>query len=416
MQLSLSIFRILCFPGVGLSQVSILPKIVQIDSPQTHSIDPMSLPLPLITNSAKHKSQEIRQPPDATLNVPKGFTVNIFASGDPPNVFQKPRQMILAPNGDIFLSDTDVDGKVYVLRDHEMDGVADERFTFASGLIKPYGLAFNNGFLYVATTHSVVRFPYQFGDTRASADPETVVPLTEDDEGHTTRDIKFSLDGSEFFVGVGSSGDVLAAVGSTGDSLVEGDPLRAAISVYNVSGTDRQTFASGIRNPASLAVNPVNGELWTTAAERNGFGEDLIPDYATSVKEGGFYGYPYSYIGKNPDPRFAHDRPDLVDQGIVPDVLFIAHSAPLGMTFYNGTMFPKEYQGDAFVALHGSSDRQELTGKWNISRRWRYCPGRNERETGYMVPEAWLGFNAVCFVFFSREQKKSAPLDNQTAG
>ncbi|GAV06817.1 hypothetical protein RvY_16740 [Ramazzottius varieornatus] len=327
-----------------------LPRINQVDNPQTYSIDPNSLPPPFATSSARRGSLQIPQPHDATLNVPKGFTVNIFSSGEFPNDYQKPRQMALTPNGDIFLTDMEA-GDVFVLRDNNNDGVADERFTFATGLTEPFGLTFSDGFLYVADVHSVVRYPYRSGQTKARSAAEKIADLT-DDRGHSTRDIKFSLDGSKFFV----------AVGSTGNVNIERDPLRAAITSFNPDGSNRQTYATGLRNPVSLAVNPVNGVLWTCVNERDETGDDLVPDYATSVQEGGFYGWPYSYIGQNPDPRVPQIRPDLVSRAIVPDVLFTSHSAPLGITFYTGTQFPKEYHGDAFVTLHGSWNRHKMTG------------------------------------------------------
>ena len=151
-------------------------------------------------------------------------------------------------------------------------------------------------------------------------------------------------------------------MGSSGNIDIESDPLRAAISVYNTDGSGHKIYASGIRNPAGLAINPANGVLWTAVNERDEIGDDLVPDYATSVQEGEFYGFPYSYVGKNPDPRVPQNRPDLVDQAIIPDVLFTSHSAALGITFYDGKMFPQEYRGDAFVALHGSWNRQQMTG------------------------------------------------------
>ncbi|GAV00096.1 hypothetical protein RvY_10993 [Ramazzottius varieornatus] len=318
-----------------------LPTIVNVEHPKVYTIDPNNL---TITSAfVEHKITIIHQPDNANLTVPKGFQVNVFASGDPPNTFVQPRQMTLAPNGDVFITDSRA-GIVYALRDADRNGVADARFTFATGLKIPFGLAFNSGYLYVATVQTVVRFAYTNGQTQASGAPETIAELTKDDGPHFTRDIKFSPDGKRFYV----------AIGSKEDEKVQSEPQRAAICVFNADGSNRTIYAAGLRNPITMAFNPADGELWTTVNERDELADKFIPDYVTSVKQGEFYGYPYSYIGKNPDPGLPQDRPDLVQRTLVPDVLLDPHAAPLGIEFYTGKMFPADYQGDAFVALHGS--------------------------------------------------------------
>jgi glucose/arabinose dehydrogenase len=331
-----------------VQQPTNLPQIVNFDKPTVTSIDPKSLPSPFATESARRNSRQVAQPADAKLFVPKGFKVNVFAEGG----FTEPRWMALAPNGDVFLTDSH-GNSVIVLRDKNKDGVAEERFVWSNKLSQPFGMAFYKDWFYVANTDSIVRFKYKPGQTAAEGDPERLVELTRGGYNqHWTRNILFSPDGTKMFVSIGSSSNV----------SVETDPKRAAISVYDPDGKNQRIYASGLRNPIGLAWNPKTGELWSAVNERDGIGDDLVPDYATSVKEGGFYGWPFSYIGQNEEPRRKGENPELVKKAIVPDVLFTSHSAALGIQFYTGKMFPKEYQGDAFVAFHGSWNRQKMTG------------------------------------------------------
>jgi len=282
------------------------------------------------------------------LFVPKGFKVNVFADGG----FRELRWMALAPNGDVFLADSH-GNSVIVLRDKNKDGIAEERFVWSNKLSQPFGMAFYKDWFYVANTDSIVRFKYTPGQTAAEGDPERLVELTAGGYNqHWTRNVLFSPDGSKMFVSIGSATNV----------SVEADPKRAAISVYDPDGKNHRIYASGLRNPIGLAWNPKTGELWAAVNERDGLGDDLVPDYATSVKEGGFYGWPYSYIGQNEDPRRKGENAALVAKAIVPDVLFTSHVAALGIQFYTGKMFPKEYHGDAFVAFHGSWNRQKMSG------------------------------------------------------
>ncbi|CAN5490567.1 sorbosone dehydrogenase family protein [soil metagenome] len=326
-----------------------LQKVVEVEKPQIYQINPSDLPKPFATDSARRDSKIIEQPADAVLKVPKGFKINVFAEGD----FKYPRWMTLAPNGDVFVADSRANS-IIILRDKNKDGVADERFTFASNLSQPFGMAFHKDWFYVANTDSVVRFKYKTGQTKAEGEPEQLIKLTEGGYNqHWTRNIIFSPDGAKMYVSIGSSGNV----------DIEEDERRAAISQYNPDGSGYKLFASGLRNPIGLAFNPKTGELWTAVNERDGLGDNLVPDYVTSVKEGAFYGFPYVYIGKNVDPRRKDDpQPAIVEKTIVPDVLITSHSAALGIVFYDGKMFPKDYQGDAFVALHGSWNREKLTG------------------------------------------------------
>ncbi|MEQ1762249.1 MAG: sorbosone dehydrogenase family protein [Pyrinomonadaceae bacterium] len=324
-----------------------LPEILQTDRPQVFSYDPTKLAAPFQTVSAQRSSRVIPQPANAQLTVPKGFKVNVYAEGG----FRYPRWMALAPNGDVFVADSRANS-IIVLRDKNKDGVAEEQFTWSDKLSQPFGMAFHKDWLYVANTDSVVRFSYKSGQTQAAGEPEKLVELTAGGYNqHWTRNVIFSPDGKKMFVSIGSATNV----------SVEADPRRAAISVYDPDGKNHKIYAGGLRNPIGLAWNPKTGELWTAVNERDGLGDDLVPDYATSVKEGGWYGWPYSYLGKNRDPRRTEET-DLVDRTIVPDVIFTSHVAALGIQFYTGKMFPKEYQGDAFVAFHGSWNRAKLSG------------------------------------------------------
>jgi glucose/arabinose dehydrogenase len=300
----------------------------------------IALPEPFATPSTRNQSRVVPKPDDASLKVPAGFRVGVFADN-----MSQPRIMEWAPNGDLFVAQSRA-GSIVVMR----DGKPEARSEYATGLQNPFGLAFHEGYLYVGETTRIVRFKYQPGEMKASGAPEKLVDLPAG--GHSTRNITFSRDGKKMYVSVGSQSNK-----SAGE-----DPVRAAINEYNPDGTGHRIVASGIRNPVGLAWQPGTTTLWTAVNERDTLGDDLVPDYATSVKDGGFYGWPYSYIGSHPDPEHVGKEPDLVKKAIVPDVLIPAHSAALGITFYTGTQFPQRYRNGAFVGLHGSWNRSKPTG------------------------------------------------------
>jgi len=243
------------------------------------------------------------------------------------------------------------------------DGKAQKIEVFATGLRKPFGIAFyplgdNPQWVYVANTDSVVKFPYQNGDLKARGAAETVVKALPGGGllrggGHWTRDVAFSKDGQKMFVSVGSHSN---------DSDDADEDHRADVLVFSPDGANERIYASGIRNAVGIAVNPATGELWVSVNERDDLGDNLVPDYITSVREGGFYGWPWYYIGGNQDPRHEGKHPELKDKAIVPDVLLQSHSASLEMVFYEGQMFPSEYSGWAFAAEHGSWNRAKRTG------------------------------------------------------
>jgi glucose/arabinose dehydrogenase len=335
------------------------------------------LPPPYSTPSVDNPPEIIPRPPGAQLHLPPGFEISTFAEGG----FERPRWMAFAPNGDVFLADAWA-GTIIVLRDTRGDGTAGARFTFATGLNLPFGMAFWGDYFYVANTDSVVRFRYKPGQTRAEGAPEKICTLPGQGyrRQHWTRNILFRSDGAKMYVTVGSQ---------TNDD-VEKDPMRAAISEYNPDGTGHHLFATGMRNPVGLALHPGTGKLWATVPERDGLGDDLPPDYVAEVKEGGFYGWPFAYAGPHEDPRHRGERPDLVQKTITPDVLVQAHTAVLGLVFYQGQMFPPEYRGDAFVAMHGSWNRSKRTG-YKIVRilvkDGRPVGGYDDFVTGWMLAE-----------------------------
>jgi glucose/arabinose dehydrogenase len=302
------------------------------------------LPAPFATPSATNRTTVVAKPDARELRVPMGFRVNVFADN-----LRAPRTMAYSPNGDLFVAQSNA-GSILILRDTNTDGAADQRVVYAEGLQRPFGLAFQSGYLYVGEEGRIVRYRYQPGETRPSGMAQQVVQLPT--RGHWTRNIIFSADGRKMYVAVGSQSNK-----NDGE-----DPVRAAINEYNPDGTGHRIFASGLRNPVGMAWQPGTNVLWTVVNERDTLGDDLVPDYATSVKDGGFYGWPYSYIGSNYDPEHAGKMVDLVRRAIVPDVLLPAHSAALGITFYTATQFPQRYRNGAFVALHGSWNRATPSG------------------------------------------------------
>ena len=352
------------------------------------------LPPPFATPWFRKPTRVVAMPDGHTLTVPDGFSVNVFARD-----LQLPRFMALAPNGDVLLSEPFRGaGRITVLRDADRDGVAEMRETFATGLNRPFGLALWKSYLYVGNNDSVVRFAYAPGQVTASAPPEKVIDLPPSDAAldrdtaerlhidlsqtrgynHWTRNVVFNPAGTKMYVTVGSSTN----------ATPEEDPRRAAIGEYNPDGSGHRIFASGLRNPVGLAWFPGTSTLWTAVNERDHLGDDLVPDFITSVRDGAFYGWPYAYIGRHVDPTVKTPRPDLVATAIAPDVLLPSHAAALGLLFYTGSQFPAAYRSSAFVALHGSINRSKLSG-YSVVR----IPFRNGKPSG--PPEDFLtGFVA----------------------
>ena len=309
----------------------------------THGQKP-KLPAPFATNSAGNGPDKVKPPAGFLPTVPTGFRLTVFAAN-----FKRPRWLTVAPNGDIFLADTGA-GEIVVLRDPQHTGGAQEREVFADGMKRPFGIAFREDYVYVGNMNEVVRFRYDPKTSKRLGEKEHLLDLPSG--GHDTRSLAFSADGKHLFIGVGSASNI-----DTGE-----DPLRAAVTICDPDGKNARLYATGLRNPVGLALEPVTGEIWTTVNERDELGDNLPPDYFTSLKDGGFYGWPYSYIGNNVDPRVKPQQPDLVAGAIIPDVLLGAHVAPLQFAFYTGKQFPESYRGGAFVAEHGSWNRATRSG------------------------------------------------------
>jgi len=309
----------------------------------THGQKPM-LPAPFATKSAGNAPEAAKPPAGFLPTVPKGFRVNVFATN-----FKYPRWLTIAPNGDIFLADSGA-GEIVVMRDLKNTGGAQEREVFVDGQKEPFGIVFHEDYVYVGNTNEIVRFRYDPKTSKRLGEKEHLMDLPTG--GHSTRAVAFSPDGKHLFVSVGSNSNI-----DTGE-----DPRRAAVTICDPDGKNARLYATGLRNPVGLALEPVTGEVWTTVNERDRLGDDLPPDYFTSLKDGGFYGWPYSYIGDNVDQRVKPQRPDLVARAIIPDVLLGAHVAPLQFAFYTAKQFPESYRGGAFVAEHGSWNRAKRSG------------------------------------------------------
>jgi glucose/arabinose dehydrogenase len=316
----------------------------------------VKLPAPYATPSARNFSKVVPRPAGAELQLPAGFVVEEYLSG-----FERPRYMLLGPSKELLIADSaqGTNGVVYVV-------VGKETKKLIAGLDRPFGMAFWKDYLYVGEPTSIKRYKYDAKAMTAGPGQE-VVALTGFGKGHNTRFLLFDRKGEKMYVGIGSESNV-----NTGE-----DPMRAAINRYNPDGSGHEIFASGTRNPTSLGWYPGTDTLWVGVEERDELGDDLAPEYFTHVQQGGFYGWPYAYTGSHEDPRHKGDRPDLVAKAIVPDVILPAHASMLGFTFYTGKQFPKEYQGGAFLAWHGSWNRAKRLG-YEIA----YVPFEKGKPTG----------------------------------
>lgn len=344
----------------------------QDDRPGTwRLILPKDLPKPSPAESVSNSADRVTAPEDAAPLLPEGFSAYRIASG-----LRGPRVVRVAPNGDLFVADSRAN-RLLVYRLDE-SGAVTEQSVFASGLSQPYGIAFYPSdrprWVYVANSGSIVRFPYEEGDMSARGEPEEVVADLPTG-GHWTRDIAFSPDGGTLYVSVGSLSNVAEAIAAQleVDAKVWADEMplgalwgseegRAQVRAYDPNGGNGRVVATGLRNCSGMAVQPKTGALWCVVNERDGLGDNVPFEYATTVRDGAFYGWPWYYIGSNEDPRHQGARPDLAGEVTIPDVLLQAHSAPLGITFYEGDRFPADYKGDAFVTMHGSWNRGTRTG------------------------------------------------------
>lgn len=351
------------------------------------------LPQPYATPSVDNGPPMVPRPDGALPKAPAGFTVEAFATG-----LWNPRKIITAPNGDLFVAESEArPNRIRVLRDTNGDGKPDVNEIFLNqDLRQPFGLAFypagpNPQWLYIADTDSVVRVPYHRGDLKASGPAQTIVDNLAGGGrlrggGHWTRDVVFSKDGRHMYVSIGSRSNV-----QEDDRLIKIEQRRARIFEYTPDGKNERVYASGIRNAVGLAIHPQTGQLWMSVNERDGLGDDLVPDYVSHVEDGGFYGWPYFYMGNHPDQR-AHGQPPagLGNRVLVPDVLLQSHMASLAMTFYTASQFPKGYQNDAFAAQHGSWNRSHRNG-YKVVRvlmnGGKATGGYEDFLTGFVTPE-----------------------------
>jgi glucose/arabinose dehydrogenase len=322
---------------------------------KVRKITAQDLPVPYVTTSASNGPRLVARPRDAWPKAPAGFTVQQYVTG-----LDNPRLLRTAPNGDVFLAESGR-GKIKVFRGITSDGEPQQVSVFVTGLNQPYGIGFfppgdNPDWVYIGNTDSVVRFAYKNGDLQAGGPAQHIADLPPGG-GHWTRDLQFTADGKKMFVSVGSVSNV------DDPDTTPAETNHADILVFNPDGSGMQVYASGIRNAGGgLAIHPQTGELWCSVNERDGLGDNLVSDYITHVEEGGFYGWPWWYIGGHQDPRHEGKHPELRDKVLVPDVLLQPHNASLQLTFYSGTQFPSEYRGDIFASQHGSWNRSVRVG------------------------------------------------------
>jgi glucose/arabinose dehydrogenase len=334
-----------------------------------HHIQASALPKPFATPAVENSSHVVARPKDAMPLVPKGFAISLYATG-----LTHPRFMELAPNGGVFLSEPDA-GKVTLLQGGKAS-------VFATGFNKPHGLAWHDGALYVCDLIAVWRVEDRNGKAgaRTRVTKDGFGPLG----GHFSRDIAFD-----------KSGALYVAIGSM-SNIDEEKPPRAAVQKVDARG-HLSTFVSGTRNPVGVVLKPGTDDLYISVNERDGYGDALVPDYFTRIEQGDFYGWPYAYAGPHADPSYGAKRPDLVAKTKLPDVLFQAHSAPLGIAFYDAAQFPAEYKGDAFVALHGSWNSGKPTGYKVV--RVRFKDGRPTGEYQDFITGFWDGSSSPAAVW-----------------
>ena len=330
-------------------------------APGTGPIDKLALPAPFATPSARNTSKVIGWPKGKMPTPAPGFDVSLFAEN-----LDNPRQAYVLPNGDILVVEATREwpgradrpeksaNRITLFRDTNGDGKPDIRETFLTGLNMPHGMEVLGNWFYVGNTNGVVRYPYRAGQTKIAGKGEKILDLPVD--GHYTRNLLADPAGKKIYVAVGSASNV------DEENAWEKDQRRAGILEINPDGSSMRIFANGLRNPVGMDWEPQTKMLWTVVNERDLLGDDLVPDYLTSVKEGAFYGWPFSYFGQNEDPRKKGQRPDLVAKALRPDYALGSHTAALGLAFYQGKSFPERYRGGAFIGMHGSWNRSKMVG------------------------------------------------------
>lgn len=318
------------------------------------AIGDVTLPAPFATKSTTKRTDMKDWPAGQMPKAPEGFVVEKFADG-----LDNPRNTYIAPNDDIFVAESGTRGsadRITIFRDADKDGTFETRAVFAEDLNQPYGMLILNNSFYVANTDGLYQYPYKPGDMKLQGKGKKIVELPAGGyNNHWTRNLLASADGKKIYISVGSGSNV-------GEHGMEHEVRRANILEVNPDGSLERIYAAGLRNPVGMDWNPANGELWTAVNERDELGDELVPDYITSVKQGAFYGWPYSYFGQIEDPRMKGQRKDLVAKAVVPDVPVGSHTASLGLAFYNKAVFPQMYRNGAFVGQHGSWNRATLSG------------------------------------------------------
>lgn len=373
----------------------------QASEVEAQPLDSDSLPPPYATKSVKNYSKVIGWPKDKTPQAPSGFRVTKFADG-----LQNPRWIYVTPNGDILVAEANTESKglkkvtdkisgktesqnmgesanrITLLRDKDNDGRPELKQVLLFGLNQPFGMLVVGNSLYVANTDGIVQYPYQAGQTQIKSEGKKIADLPAGGyNNHWTRNIIANADTTKIYIAVGSGSNV-------GEHGMENEIRRANILEINPDGTGERVVASGLRNPVGMGVAPGTNQLWTVVNERDELGDDLVPDFLTQVKDGGFYGWPFAYFGPNEDPRMRGQEPELVKQTLKPDVPLGAHTASLGLAFYNQTTFPAKYHGGAFIGQHGSWNRSQLSGYKVV-----FVPFSHGRPSG--APEDFLtGFIA----------------------
>ncbi len=371
------------------------PSNVTQDSIALVSI-PDSLPNPYETKSVKNFSKVIGWPGNKTPTAPTGFKVTKFADG-----LQNPRWIYVTPNGDVLVAEANtvskgikkvtdkISGKaesqntgesanrITLLRDNDNDGTPELKQVLLFGLNQPFGMLVVGNSLYVANTDGIMQYPYQPGQTQIKSDGKKIVDLPAGGyNNHWTRNIIANPDTTKIFISVGSGSNVA-------EHGMENEVRRANILEINPDGSGERVIASGLRNPVGMGIAPGTNELWTVVNERDELGDNLVPDYLTKVKDGGFYGWPYAYYGPNEDPRLKGQQPELVKRTLVPDMSMGAHTASLGLAFYNQKAFPAAYHRGVFITQHGSWNRSQLSGYKVV-----FVPFQNGKPSG--DPEDFL--------------------------
>lgn len=390
-----SVIKLVCVCNILGSIASCSIKSQTASSSSSYSKE--NLPAPLESKSVSRYSKVVGWKQGKTPVAPAGFNVTRFADG-----LENPRWIYQAASGDVFVAESNTTlswlkrmgagihpriktqhygksaNRITMFRDADKDGVYETRSVFLEGLDRPLGMLVLNGYFFVANTDGLSRYPYKKGDIKVSGKAEKIVNLPAGGyNNHWTRNIVSNSTGTKIYISVGSGSNV-------GENGMENEVRRANILEINPDGTGEKIYASGLRNPVGMAWAPGTETLWTAVNERDGLGDELVPDYLTSVQPGGFYGWPYSYYGPHEDPRMKeHNRPDLVAKAVVPDVSLGAHTASLGLAFYDKTAFPSHYRNGAFIGQHGSWNRSTIAGYKVL-----YVPFKNDKPSGQ--PEDFL--------------------------